>query len=382
MTPFQFYQHAMADLDAVLTAYVGSTAGNVIGALSGVASTMLAIYIVLWGLGVLRGFVSEPLLDGVFRIVRLSVVLGLCISLPRYQSAISNNLFAMPDALAGAVTGVPPGTSASFLDALMQQIYEFGDVYKQAALANSSYGFPDLTFLICAGLIWLVGVVLTAYGAFLLALAKIGLSVVLAIGPMFILMTMFDATKRFFDAWLGQVVNFILMVTLTAATLRLILQILVSYLTVTQPLLNGLPSPNQAIPAIAYGVIGLLVLLQVPSLASALAGGVALSSLGAVGAAYSRAKGGMTAMRPTNLRRSMNQARSDARIVGGLLSGTAGRAQGLVTNGIGGRAASQLARAAGPVSNAVGYAAGRGAAAPMAVYRKITSGRSNRVSRA
>jgi type IV secretion system protein VirB6 len=384
MAAFDFYQTTMAHLDVVLTTYVHTTAANVVGAIGGVAATMLTIYVVLWGVGMLRGMIAEPLMDGAIRIVRLAVILGLCINLGRYEGAISNNLFAMPDALAGVVTGVAPGSSASFLDTLMGQIYDFGLQYHDAAEANSSTvgNIPDLTLMLCAGLIWCTGLVLTAYGAFLLVLSKIGLGVVLAIGPIFILLTMFDATKRFFDAWLGQVVNFILMVTLTAATLRVILQILVAYLTSAGPAIDGLPGPTQAIPALAIGAIGILVLLQVPSLASALAGGVALNTLGAAGAAFSRARAGVTAMRPTNVRRSMNQMRSDARIVGGFVSGAAGGTRSLVTDGVGGRAAAGLARTAGPVSTAAGYAAGRGVAAPMAVYRKITSGRTNRVSRA
>ena len=370
MTAFHFFQRTVINLDAVLGTYVHDVAGSVIGAISGVATTLLAIYVVLWGWTMLRGMISEPLTDGITRMVRLTVIVALAINLGRYEAYISNGLFAMPDALAAVVAGTPAGSSASFLDTLLGQIYDFGEQFHQAAVANSTLGIPDLTLLLMAGLIWLVGVCLTAYGAFLLVLAKIGLTVVLAIGPIFVLMLIFDGTKRFFDVWLGQVLNFILMVTLTAATLRLILTILIAYLTDAAPVVDGLPGPTQAIPAIAIGAIGLLVLLQVQSLASALAGGVAVSSLGAVGWAYGRAKGGMVAMRPTALRRSMNTLRSDARIAGGVLSG-----------GVGGRAASALASAAGPAARGVGYAAGRGAAAPMAVYRKITT-RKNSISKA
>ena len=65
-------------------------------------------------------------------------------------------------------------------------------------MANSTVGVPDLGMLLCAGLIWCAGLLLTAYGCFLLVLGKIGLSVVLAIGPIFVLLLIFEGTKRFF----------------------------------------------------------------------------------------------------------------------------------------------------------------------------------------
>jgi len=103
------------------------------------------------------------------------------------------------------------------------------------------------------------------------------------------------------------------------------------------------PALDQALPAIVFSIIGALALVQMPAMASALGGGVALGTLGAVGWAYGKTKGGMAAMRPTNMRRSFNKARADMRIAGGAAKAAAG--------------------------------------APMAVYRKITGGTRNRVAR-
>lgn len=231
----------------------------------------------------------------------------------------------------------------AYLDTLMSRMYDFGDAYYQKAQANSTLGIPDLGLLFMAYALWVAGVIATGYGAFLLALAKMGLAVALGVGPLFILLTIFEPTKRFFDAWIGQALNYVFLVMLSAATIKLIMVILEKYLTDASGTVLADPALDQALPAIVFSIIGALALVQMPAMASALGGGVALGTLGAVGWAYGKTKGGMAAMRPTNLRRSFNKARADVRIAKGAAQAAAG--------------------------------------APMAVYRKITGGARNRVAR-
>ena len=339
---FHFYTRLFTELNTALTTYVGDTATAIIGAITPVATTLLTIYVMLWGWSMMRGVISEPVTDGVGRIVRLALITGVALNLGRYNSLIADMLWNSPDALAGIIGGGTPTTNATFLDTLMSKMYDFGDAYYQKAQANSTLGVPDLGLLFMAYALWGAGVLATGYGAFLLTLAKIGLAVALGVGPIFILLTIFEPTKRFFDTWLGQALNYVFLVMLAASTIKLILTILQTYLTAAGGALAD-PSLDQALPAIVFSIIGALALVQMPSMASALGGGVALGTLGAVGWAYGKTKGGMAAMRPTTLRRSYNKARSDVRI----------------------------ARSA---ASAVG-------GAPMAVYRKITGGTKNRVSK-
>jgi type IV secretion system protein VirB6 len=60
----------------------------------------------------------------------------------------------------------------------------------------------------------------------------------------------------------------------------------------------------------------MLVMMQLPAIASALGGGVAIGTLGAAGHAWARTRGGITAMRHTSLRRTVNTLRADAQIAG------------------------------------------------------------------
>lgn len=339
---FHFYSRMFTELSNALSTYVNDTAANIIGAITPVATTLLTIYVILWGWSMMRGVISEPITDGVGRIVRLSLICGIALQIGYYSGFISDFLWNSPDAMASYIGGGSGTSNASFLDTLMSKMYDFGDAYYQKAQANSTMGIPDLGLLFMSYAIWGAGVLATGYGAFLLALSKMGLAIALGIGPMFVLLIMFEPTKRFFDAWLGQALNYVFLVMLTAAAIKLILAILQTYLTDASGVVAD-PSLDQALPAIVFSIIGALVMVQMPSMASALGGGVALGTLGAVGWAYGKTKGGMSAMRPTNMRRSLNKARSDVRIARDAVRTTAGM--------------------------------------PMAVYRKVTGANKNRVAK-
>ena len=114
MAAFNFYTRTVGDLNTALTSYVNDVSGAVIGAITGVATTLLILYVVLWGWTTLRGMVSEPITDGITRLVRLTVIVALAINLGLYQVYIANWLFATPDALASVVAGTPATTSSSF----------------------------------------------------------------------------------------------------------------------------------------------------------------------------------------------------------------------------------------------------------------------------
>lgn len=338
---FHFYSRMFTELSNALSTYVNDTAANIIGAITPVATTLLTIYVILWGWSMMRGVISEPITDGVGRIVRLSIICGLALQIGYYSGFISDFLWNSSDAMASYIGGGSGTSNASFLDTLMSKMYDFGDAYYQKAQANSTMGIPDLGMLFTAIAIWAAGVLATGYGAFLLALSKMGLAIALGIGPMFVLLIMFEPTKRFFDAWLGQALNYVFLVMLTAAAIKLILAILQTYLTDASGVVAD-PSLDQALPAIVFSIIGALVMVQMPSMASALGGGVAIGTLGAVGWAYGKTKGGMSAMRPTNMRRSLNKARSDVSIARDAVRSTAGM--------------------------------------PMAIYRKVTGANKNRVA--
>lgn len=351
---FHFYKKTFTTLDGALTDYVSNVAGSIIGAIKPVATTLLTIYVMLWGWSMLRGMINEPITDGVSRVVRLAVIVGLALDLGSYNGYIANFLWNSPDAIAAYIASgySDSGSNVQYLDSLMSQIYDFGNAYWEKGVAAGVI-MPDIGMMLIAILIWAAGIIATGYGAFLLCLAKMGLAIILAVGPIFVLLTIFDSTKRFFDVWLGQALNFVFMVMLAAAGIKLILTILQQYLTDSAGVVAD-PAINQAIPAVVLCLIGALVLVQVPGMASALGGGVAVSTMGAVGWAYGKAAGAAKSGRDLVSGKTLSDMRAQRR--------------------------AQQANARWAASNPSALAKAGGA--PMAVYRKVTGANRNRAKKA
>ncbi|AJW44444.1 conjugal transfer protein [Ralstonia mannitolilytica] len=342
---FHFYTDIFNRLNGLLQTYVSDTSSAVAGTVSGVATQLVVIYVMLWGWLMMRGMIQEPMLDGVSRIIRMSIIVAAATSIGVYNEYVRDFLWNLPDDLARLVAAghADNGGNVSFLDTLFGRMYDVGAAYKEKA--NSTGGMlPDLDLLAAGWVIWIIGLGATLFGAFWLILSKLMLALLLAIGPIFILTIMFEGTKRFFDAWIGQALNYVLLAMLASAVMQLLFFLVTAYLDSAFPLsASADPNLSAIFPLVAISAICIVAMLQVPTVASALSGGVALSSMGAVGWAIGKTASSMSGMRPTNLRRSLHKASADARIVRGAAKATAG--------------------------------------APLGVYRRITGGRANRMTK-
>jgi len=103
--------------------------------------------------------------------------------------------------------------------------------------------------------------------------------VLLALGPLFLAMLLFDTTRRFFEAWIAQLANYALITILTVLAAALLLQIVQSYAVQTAARGAAIQTVD-ALNMVLVAVLVFLLMRQVMPIAAALAGGVALSSFG------------------------------------------------------------------------------------------------------
>lgn len=156
----------------------------------------------------------------------------------------------------------------------------------QGGLFNNNFefylaGFAVYLFvgLIC---IWM---------AYLFCLSIVAVGILLALGPLFILGLMFEATKRFFEAWVAQLSNYALIIMIAAVAAKLLLNMLDSYATQALALGAGITIAQSIQLCLACAFV-LLIMKQVPSLAAGLASGVALSSYNTLSKAINWGAGG------------------------------------------------------------------------------------------
>jgi type IV secretion system protein VirB6 len=122
---------------------------------------------------------------------------------------------------------------------------------------------------------------LCVYAMFLIALSSVASSVLLALGPLFVALLLFDATRRFFEAWIAQLATYALISVLTVLVSSLMLHIVDAYARQTAALGSSLHTVD-ALDTILLATIAFLLLRQVMPIAAALAGGLALNTFGTV----------------------------------------------------------------------------------------------------
>ena len=135
------------------------------------------------------------------------------------------------------------------------------------------------------------------YTMFLIALSHVALAILLALGPFFIAMLFFNTTRRLFDAWLAQLTNYALITLLTIMVSALLLQIVNNYAIQTAARGTEILTVD-AINMVLVSVLVFLFMRQVMPIASGLASGATLNTMGTVSRAASwGARAGFGAMR-------------------------------------------------------------------------------------
>jgi type IV secretion system protein VirB6 len=270
-----FFATFAAWLNGQLAAYIGDNTARLASILEPAIVTVATLYVMAWGYLHLTGKIEEPVLMGLKRIGLLALILGVGLRLWLYNTVIVDTFYNAPAQLAAAMVGStdPVGT----IDAIWNSGGTVADIlWTKSSLWPSGWGFGAAAILV-----WCLIGILCVYAMFLFALSSIALAVLLALGPLFIGLLFFDATKRFFAAWMAQLANYALITVLTVMVSALLLQIVKSYAAQTAARGSAILTVD-VLNMLLAAVLVFLVMRQVMPIAAALAGGASLNSFGVV----------------------------------------------------------------------------------------------------
>lgn len=273
-----FFAEFSAWLNRILATYIADSTARVADVLEPTIITLGVLYVVIWGYLQLTGRIDELFITGVKRLVLLAVILGVTLSLWSYNSLIVDSFFNAPAQFAAAMIGAYDSVT------IIDRILFLGD--DTAGLLFQKAGIFDGNFsYYLAGIAVHVVVDLTAiYTIFLLTLSRIALSVLLALGPMFVALLLFETTKRFFEAWIAQLANYALITVLTVLMAALMLALLSAAAEEAASAGGSIEIANAVRVCLAAGLT-FLVMRQVMPMAAGLASGLALSTFGIMTAA-------------------------------------------------------------------------------------------------
>ena len=271
-----FFETFWTWLNEQLTQYVGNNTARVSAAMEPAIVTLATLYVMIWGYLQLTGRIEEPFLTGLKRILTAGVVLGVSLKLWLYNAVIVDTFYNAPAQLAAAIIGASDPVKT--VDSIWEQ---GGAVADFLFNIGAHFMVGGIGYFLAGLVVWLLMGLLCVYTMFLIALSHIALAILLALGPFFIPMVFFESTKRLFDAWLAQLTNYALITLLTILVASLLLQVVNSYAIQTA----SLGTDTKIVDAINMLLVSVLVFLfmrQVMPLASGLASGVALNTMGTV----------------------------------------------------------------------------------------------------
>jgi type IV secretion system protein VirB6 len=268
-----FFTTFWAWLNGQLAAYIGTNTALVARSLEPAIVTLATVYVMVWGYLQLVGRVDEPFITGLRRLITLAVVLGCALRLWLYNSLLVDTFYRAPAELAGAIVGAQDPV------ATIDTIWERGGAVAGYLWNNGGVFSGDFGYYVAGAVVWTLVGLLCVYTMFLIALSGIALAVLLALGPLFIALVLFDTTRRFFEAWLAQLATYALITILTVLVAALLLQIVASYAGQTAARGTAIATVD-ALNMVLVAVLVFLLLRQIMPIASGLAGGVALSTFG------------------------------------------------------------------------------------------------------
>jgi type IV secretion system protein VirB6 len=270
-----FFQTFWSWLSGQLTGYIGSNTALVAAALEPAVIVLATLYVMLWGYLQMTGRIEEPFVVGLKRVIVLAVVMAAALRLWLYNSVIVDTFYSAPAELASALVGSTDPVST--IDAIWQQ----GGAVAERLWDKGGVLGSDAGFYLAGAAVWLLIGLLCVYSMFLIALSSIASTVLLAIGPLFIVMLLFDSTRRYFEAWIGQLANYALITILTVVVAGLLLHVVQSYAAQTAARGSALLTVD-ALDMVLMSTLVFLLMRQIMPIAAGLAGGVAIGSFGLV----------------------------------------------------------------------------------------------------
>jgi type IV secretion system protein VirB6 len=206
---------ALQKIDCLATDATSMSFGRLFGAHGSFQTALtiiLTLYIALLAFNLLTGRSALRISVLTPRMMTLGLVLTFATSWIAYQSVVWNLATGAPDEIASVLVGTKGSATVLFaqqLDGLFAAITDaVNNINPAAAGATSGLASPG-SILSLAGLIFLLGTV------GVLVVCRLALAALLIIGPVFIVLALFDGTRGLFEGWLKSVAMFALVPLLT-----------------------------------------------------------------------------------------------------------------------------------------------------------------------
>jgi len=284
------------------------------GAMAPVLTILLTLYIAFFAISLLTGRSSLGISALTPRMLTLGLVLTFATSWVAYQGVLWNLAVGAPDWIASVLTGSEGSATQIFADridivfaaigTIAQAAPADGDVAQQAGSAGM---FKP------ADIMWIGAILLLLGTVGVLLTARIALAILLALGPVFVVMALFGGTRGLTAGWLRGVALTALTPLFVVLGGSITLELLVPVLAALSEGIEGV-SGRGAMAVFLISAVHVSLMVMVLKVAGTMAGnwqvfGLARERSGGAGAAFAHGvqSGGYATTVP-----AMSQAAQDA----------------------------------------------------------------------
>ncbi|RDC59381.1 hypothetical protein HME9302_00568 [Alteripontixanthobacter maritimus] len=175
------------------------------GSLAPVLTILLTLYVAFFAISLLTGRSRLGISALTPRMLTLGLVLTFVTSWVAYQSFVWNLLIGAPDYLASLLTGSEGSATTVFadkIDVVFVAIQQASESTSGSAAGPNGAESTDVSAFSPAGMMWLGAMMLLLGTVGVLVTARIALAVLVALGPVFIVLALFGGTRGLFTGWL------------------------------------------------------------------------------------------------------------------------------------------------------------------------------------
>lgn len=275
----------ISNVDNIIFSFVQGTFGSLSPTINILWRLMFIIFIAVFGYKVIiSGRFSAPEL--IKNTLKIIVLLIIATDWDTFLLVVYNLTTDLPSDIAGLLiqnvdgaTTTSVATDESGANEVLSRFYDRSMAISEKILEGAGWTKWGLYFY--GILIWIGTLAFTGFAAMLIILAKLAVAVLLAIGPLFILLLIFSNAKALFEGWLRTLLNYAIIPVFVYALLALMLAV------AEWPLryLEANSGPSDALltsiaPFLFTCIVAMLILAQILNIAASVTSGLSLSTMG------------------------------------------------------------------------------------------------------
>ena len=155
---------------------------------------LLTLYVAFFGFSLMLGRSNLSVRAVIPKMMTIGLVLTFATSFAAFQTVFYNLIVLGPNYVAGVITDTGGADATANFATKLDIVF--------LAVQEASTGQEDISAFSPPGMMWLGAMLLLLGTVGLLVTARIGLALLLAVGPIFVVLALFNGTRGLFVGWL------------------------------------------------------------------------------------------------------------------------------------------------------------------------------------